>query len=912
MKLRSLIFAILAIFFAVSCDSGPKPYQRPDDEPAGNNDEETDADAVGSDDDDFPGEQGHPEAENNRIVIQLGWKQGFKSKADAESKDGVLVDLDLHLVKKSSIEAKIFQFDILDGLLGTKQRRVDNECPVALPECEAYWRHDDCSFGDNGILDEYTEETIAWNAKFFMDNYWGGGGSYEDPETIVMGPTADEKNNTTGENEPDGYPDAGIPDDQYLVVVTYGNCEQNFSDGHDRCDSNYNGEDGAGEVDARLTILVDGAEIPREGYDHYYTTSKDFKIKLNEWKVVAVIKWDSSMHGPDSKLKGNAIVSDTYLPEHGIDIDPVRYPVCVFDNTEATLVPVWDRLAYIDHITTPDPATDSVIGSCNDPEEPKNPYTGDKRKANCKHLPKNAEWNGASEIVQEWNGHEWTPTVEAAFSDEPGENECTFKCKENYSWDGSSCAADQMRVPCEGTLPANAVLNDNDSEGYYTQTWTGEAGGWQPQNKRLTYSDTPGECRFNCQGSYSWNGIACEPSPDMLPDCSPESGTPCKDPVMGLIWSEKGSATYDNATAICYNLNYAGYGGFADGWHLPTISELRTLINGCPGTILPGGTCEVREDNDAICLTKEEYDCQGESCYSCTGDPDGGYSKFGETGWFWSSSVYADDQNSAWGVGFMGADVYSNAKSETNFARCVRSICAIDHFWNGSSCQSNTRTANCQPKPENTEWNDGGRGGTFTQTYDIWTGEWGPASRNTIYSSNIGECHYKCAENYLWNYNNKCEYYTEVLPECSESSGTPCYDPSSGLTWSEQDAVAMLWNDAVEHCSGYQEGNLNGWSLPTISELRTLIKNCDSTVTGGSCSVTGSCLASTCQDESCFSCEYQDDGRYSKLGDNTWLWSSSNLSNNPEYEAWLVVFDQGSIGWDSKSGSPHNVRCVKR
>ena len=915
MKIYRLIFAISAILFAVSCSD--LKFNNPNDINSGANDNDAaqnDADTETSDDDanDPEIDPEYFEPENNRIVIQLGWKQGFKSKAESGSQDGVLVDLDLHLVKKSSIEAAMYKFDILDGLLGTKQRRSDFDCPLSLPECEYYWRHDDCSFGDQGFLDDYIEESIAWNAKFAFDNFWGGG-NYTNPETIIMGPTADLKNNTTGENEPDGYPDAGIPDDQYLVVVTYSNCESSYSDGEDRCDSHYHGDDSAVEVDARVKILVDGAEVPREGIDHYYETTKDFTIKFNEWKVVAVIKWDSSLKGPNPMLKGNAIISDTYLPEHGIEIDPVRYPVCVYDNADANLVPVWDRQAYIDHITTTDPETNIKLGKCYDPEEPENPYTGDKRKAVCENLPKNADWNQVSEIVQEWNGHNWVPSVEGTFSEEPSDDECRFKCKDNYSWDGSKCAADQRREPC-GTLPVNALWNDDGNEGYYTQTWTGEEGGWQPQFVGIAYSDTPGECIFNCLEGYSWNGTACEPSPDMLPECGPGSETPCKDSTMGFIWSAKGTATYENAITICNNLNYAGYGGFNSGWYLPTISELRTLIKDCPGTILPGGTCEVREDNDVNCLGKVDYDCQGESCYSCTGDPDGGYSKFGETGWFWSSSANWDDpDNSAWGVGFQGADVYSNAKSETNYARCIRRICDYGYYWNGSSCQSNTRSASCPSKPENTQWNDDGLGGTFIQTYDIWEGAWGPESRNTIYSQNSGECHYKCANNYLWNYNSECEYYTAVLPECSQSSGTPCYDPSNGLTWSGL-VSEMTWDEAAEYCPGHTEGDLNGWSLPNINELRTLIQNCPGSQRDGDCAVSyPDYLAYSDWSDICYCNRIENnDGYYSKLGDDDTvvLWSSSVQSDNPD-GVWSVEFAEGYIVNYDKNAN-NNFRCVKR
>ena len=238
--------------------------------------------------------------ENYRVVIQLAWKQGFASQADAGTSEGSAVVLDLHLVKKTSIEAESYGFDIKDGLLGTSYRSedLDESCPMTLPECERYWRHDDCSFMDNGFEGRADGRTIQWNAALISENTWGGGGNYTNPETIALGPTADKDGNGVFDNE--------IIDDQYLVVVNYADCRSQYTDGIDRCVSSYTGGDGANEVDGRLTVFVDGEEVPRlavdsRSDDHYYATTKDFKIKLNEWKVLAVIQWDNSLSGPKSK-----------------------------------------------------------------------------------------------------------------------------------------------------------------------------------------------------------------------------------------------------------------------------------------------------------------------------------------------------------------------------------------------------------------------------------------------------------------------------------------------------------------------------------------------------------------------------------------------------------------------------------
>ncbi|MBQ3368267.1 DUF1566 domain-containing protein [bacterium] len=274
----------------------------------------------------------------------------------------------------------------------------------------------------------------------------------------------------------------------------------------------------------------------------------------------------------------------------------------------------------------------------------------------------------------------------------------------------------------------------------------------------------------------------------------------------------------------------------------------------------------------------------------------------------------------------------------------------LEHYsWTGSVCKADSRVADCTGLPANATWN------TAESISQTWDGEaWYPSETGT-YNSNpsSSECRFKCEPDYDWNgwqcaststpcnpnpctsisnstgvctvngtgYTCGCQSgYTwnggscqsnggSSLPECSASSGTPCKDSSSGLTWSARASTSYTWQIAVDYCNSYSEGGLSGWHLPTISELRTLIKNCSGTVTGGSCGVTDSCLSSSCQDESCYSCDYYEDGRYSKFGEIGWFWSSSTISD-PGY-AWLVFFNYGRVGGSNKTDSYPSVRCVR-
>ena len=126
------------------------------------------------------------------------------------------------------------------------------------------------------------------------------------------------------------------------------------------------------------------------------------------------------------------------------------------------------------------------------------------------------------------------------------------------------------------------------------------------------------------------------------------------------------------------------------------------------------------------------------------------------------------------------------------------------------------------------------------------------------------------------------------------------------LIWSDRSSSTMNWSSAKQYCENLSEGGFTDWRLPTISELKTIIKNCQSG--GSSCRVSDNCLSGSCWSESC-RCDIG--GSYGKLGDSdgVWLWSSSAKSGNTDY-AWSVNFEDGGVSHGNKSSSNY-VRCVR-
>jgi Protein of unknown function (DUF1566) len=174
-----------------------------------------------------------------------------------------------------------------------------------------------------------------------------------------------------------------------------------------------------------------------------------------------------------------------------------------------------------------------------------------------------------------------------------------------------------------------------------------------------------------------------------------ESGT-WTDASTGLIWQDsipvlERDITWNEAQVYCSTLSLAGY----TDWRLPTISELRTLINGCNLT-QTGGKCSVTD----TCLSESQCWTPGEYCQPFLTDtpckprqgpssPNGCYflgsedgtslydSKTGSCHGVWSSSPETDKPGWAgdqyWTVDFSYGEVSPCPKDDGIYGvRCVR------------------------------------------------------------------------------------------------------------------------------------------------------------------------------------------------------------------------------------------------
>lgn len=164
-------------------------------------------------------------------------------------------------------------------------------------------------------------------------------------------------------------------------------------------------------------------------------------------------------------------------------------------------------------------------------------------------------------------------------------------------------------------------------------------------------------------------------------------------------------------------------------------------------------------------------------------------------------------------------------------------------------------------------------------------------------------------------------------------------DATTGLTWQMPSAVhVMNWNEALDYCAGlYDEGG--GWRLPSIDELRTLVRGCPATEPGGACGVTETCLdlwqcftdtpeSSTSACNGCMDggCSWDPALFYEGEPDCVpSYWSSSTYhavipgTGEPTPEdglwAWTMSYAGAMVGFNEKSGAlgsgPIRVRCVR-
>ena len=435
-------------------------------------------------------------------------------------------------------------------------------------------------------------------------------------------------------------------------------------------------------------------------------------------------------------------------------------------------------------------ATDATTYSCDCEEYYF--WTGSECVDPC---PTGYFWSG-TECVNPCDPNPCNYTGSTGFCTATGTTTYTCACEENYFWTGSTCVSPCDPNPCAG-IEHSTGCTATDLTRYYCE----------------------------CNESYALIDSECT----LLSECSTTNTGPCYDSTSRLAWSKKADTTYTWSSAGTY------CDSLGSGWRLPNISELRTLIQNCSGTV-PGGSCAVDSDH----LAPSYY--SSDNCV-CGENSSGKYSKFGEICELWSSSESTRD-GYAWGVYFEKGYVNEYEKNDSLDVKCVYSTTAVslcdsdpcagiehsdgichtttwwnvytcgceeNYLWNGSECVNP-----CDPNPcAGKEHSTGACQATGTTTYNcgcennyFWTGSEcvNPCDPNPcagIEHSNgtctgTGTTTYNCGcdTNYFWS-GSQCVNPCDPNPCLSIQYATGVCRASSSDRYKCECKTWYVWRESI-------------------------------------------------------------------------------------------------------------------
>jgi hypothetical protein len=165
-------------------------------------------------------------------------------------------------------------------------------------------------------------------------------------------------------------------------------------------------------------------------------------------------------------------------------------------------------------------------------------------------------------------------------------------------------------------------------------------------------------------------------------------------------------------------------------------------------------------------------------------------------------------------------------------------------------------------------------------------------------------------------YLGECSGTNDCCDGCMQING--CWmDDVTGCAWEDPPLGGIhSWADSGAYCGALVlAGRGTGeWSVPTIDQLRSLVRGCPATESGGACRVTDTCADTSC-DVDCDGCTGGGPG----AGGCYWdalleggcglYWSSTELSSGTD--AWHLGFADASVDGSSKTeASDVFIRCV--
>jgi hypothetical protein len=400
-----------------------------------------------------------------------------------------------------------------------------------------------------------------------------------------------------------------------------------------------------------------------------------------------------------------------------------------------------------------------------------------------------------------------------------------------------------------------------------------------------------------------------------------------KDSATNLVW-QKGYAAELNwkaALAYCANLNYAGY----TDWRLPNKNELLSLVDyektTKPISMFPGdegdyfwtstfgyyyggpdGALIINTENGEISTADADEDGPFVRCVRSDTEPDTGILLCDE-------SHYAPCEDASthyvWSqVDFIQADLSWKEKAvqcrESNFGGIsqwriptideIRTILtSSEKLKTGGECPVTDAcsdfSAGCFDEEDEEKCIE--EDGFETSLYDygayILSGTIADESDGVYYAWAVNTMDGSLTD---LSINNSDNYSVSrcIKDDSLPNPEFPYTDSASGLVWSERSTSDLSWYEAAAYCQDLVEGGSNNWRVPTMEEVKTLVKNCPE----------GDCKPDTA-------------GKYSALGELSTLWTSTVLTyESTSYFTALDFMTVSQKSWNSEYND-EKVRCVR-
>ncbi|MBR4531388.1 DUF1566 domain-containing protein [bacterium] len=397
-----------------------------------------------------------------------------------------------------------------------------------------------------------------------------------------------------------------------------------------------------------------------------------------------------------------------------------------------------------------------------------------------------------------------------------------------------------------------------------------------------------------------------------------------KDSATNLVWQKGYTAELEwkEALAYCANLNYAGY----TDWRLPNKNELLSLVDYSkttkPLSMFPGnegnyfwtstfgyyyggpdGAFVLDTENGSISTVDADADGPLVRCVRSDTEPDTGIPLCDEshyapcedasTHYVWSQVDYFKTESSWKEKAVQCRESKSGGISQWRIPTIdeIRTVLtASDKLKTGGECTvtdvCSDFSAGCFDEAKCTE--EEGNGGFESSLYDygsyILSGTIAKESDGVYYAWAVdltsGSLTYRASTSSDDYSISRC-----IKDDSLQNPEFPYTDSASGLVWSERSPYDLSWYNAAAYCHDLVEGGSNNWRVPTMEEVRTLVKNCPE----------GNCKPDTA-------------GKYSALGELNTLWTSTVL--NGDHFTSLDFMTASQKSWDSEYND-EKVRCVR-